>query len=178
MPRAANRGRTCLRSTIVLHDEDGKQISAFIHVGRPEKGMPKFNLPEGQVTELAAFLHDSVRAAAQRNTYKILDIVVGDAKQGEVYFNAHCASCHSATGDLAHIGSQDPVTIQQKIVLPRGASKTVTVTLPSGEVVEGKLQHIDDFSVSLATADGKFKKFERNGDRAEGGSTRPVAAAS
>ncbi len=162
--KGGESGPDLLRSTIVLHDEDGKQIGAFIHVGRPEKGMPKFNLPEDQVTELAAFLHDGVRAAAQRSTYKILDIVVGDAKQGEVYFNAHCASCHSATGDLAHIGSQDPVTIQQKIVMPRAGGKTVKVTLPSGEVVEGNLQHIDDFSVSLVTADGKSKKFERNGD--------------
>jgi mono/diheme cytochrome c family protein len=174
--KGGESGPDLLRSTIVLHDEDGKQIGAFIHVGRPDKGMPKFNLPEDQVTELAAFLHDSVRAAAQRNTYKILDIVVGDPKQGEIYFNAHCASCHSATGDLAHIGSKfDPVTIQQKIVMPRefgrgagpAANKTamtVTVTQPSGEVTEGRLVHIDDFSVSLATADGKVKKFERNGD--------------
>ncbi len=175
--KGGESGPDLLRSTIVLHDEDGKEIGAFIHVGRPDKGMPKFNLPQDQVTELAAFLHDSVRAAAQRSTYKILDIVVGDPKQGEVYFNAHCASCHSVTGDLAHIGSQfDPVTIQQKIVMPRefgrggtsGAvnktAMTVTVTEPSGEVVEGRLLHVDDFSVSLVTADGKVKKFERNGD--------------
>ena len=174
--KGGESGPDLLRSSIVLHDEDGKQISAFIHVGRPDKGMPKFNLPEDQVTELAAFLHDGVRAAAQRSTYKILDIVVGDPKQGEAYFKAHCASCHSATGDLAHIGAQDPVSIQQKIVMPRefgrGANSaaanktamTVTVTQPTGEVTEGRLVHIDDFSVSLATADGKFKKFERDGD--------------
>ncbi len=172
--KGGESGPDLLRSVIVLHDEDGKDIGAFIHVGRPEKGMPKFNLPDAQVADLAAFLNDSVRAAAQRGTYKILDILVGDPKAGEAYFNGagRCASCHSVTGDLAHMGSKlDAVDVQQKFVMPRerrgGDSKTavtVKVTLPDGKVAEGILGHIDDFSVSLTSKDGKEQRFARDGD--------------
>ncbi len=170
--KGGESGPDLLRSVIVLHDEDGKDIGAFIHVGRPDKGMPKFNLPNDQVADLAAFLHDSVRAAAQRGTYKILDIVVGDPKAGEAYFTNRCATCHSVTGDLAHLGSKlDPVGVQQKFVMPRerkgGDAKTaitVKVTLPNGKVAEGILGHIDDFSVSLTGKDGKEQRFVRDGD--------------
>ena len=41
---------------------------------------------------------------------------------------------------------------------------TVTVTLPSGEKVEGTLDRIDDFVVSLTTADGTRRSFRTDGD--------------
>jgi hypothetical protein len=41
---------------------------------------------------------------------------------------------------------------------------SVTVTLPSGEKVEGKLDRIDDFVVSLTDANGWTRTFTRNGD--------------
>ena len=45
---------------------------------------------------------------SNRRDYKILDIVVGDPKAGEAFFNGagKCASCHSPTGDLAGVGSR------------------------------------------------------------------------
>ena len=41
---------------------------------------------------------------------------------------------------------------------------TATITLPSGETVEGKLVRIDDFLVTLTLADGSQQTFRRNGD--------------
>jgi cytochrome c oxidase cbb3-type subunit 3 len=41
---------------------------------------------------------------------------------------------------------------------------TVTVTLPSGETVEGKLDRIDDFTVTLTDSDGYERTLSRNGD--------------
>ena len=41
---------------------------------------------------------------------------------------------------------------------------TVTVTLPSGEKIDGKLDRIDDFVVSLTLADGTRRSFTTNGD--------------
>lgn len=164
-----------LRSPIVSHDENGEAIGAFIKVGRPDKGMPKFNLPEDQVKDLAAFLHDSIRAAAERGTYKILDIVVGDAKAGEAYFNGagKCSTCHSVAGDLAHIGSKfEPVELQQKIVMPRDrrsedpkTAVTVTVVQPSGETVRGRLLHLDDFTIVLVGKDGNTLTYPRQDDQ-------------
>ena len=82
------------------------------------------------------------------------------------------------TGDLAHIASKfDAVNLQQKIVMPRegrsfgrpetphkGTAVTVTVTLPSGEVVSGMLEKIDDFAVSLIDQNGDYHSFSRDGN--------------
>ena len=41
---------------------------------------------------------------------------------------------------------------------------TVTVTLPSGQKAEGRLERIDDFLVVLRQADGTPRSFRRNGN--------------
>jgi len=180
--KGGESGPDLLRSVVVLHDENGEGIAPVVRNGRPDKGMPKFDLSTEQISDIAAFLHDRVRAAAIRGTYQILNIVVGNAKSGEAYFNGagKCTGCHSIAGDLAHIGSKyDAVTIQQKLLMPRESRRygrrteaaapetapvTATVTLPSGETVSGKLEHIDDFSISLIDAAGDRHSFLRDGD--------------
>ena len=82
-------------------------------------------------------VHVQTFAADHRNTYLFLDANTGDPKKGEAYFNAHCTSCHSATGDLKGIGAKyDAHNLQGHWLQPRsfgrGAAKnaaTVTVTL-------------------------------------------------
>jgi mono/diheme cytochrome c family protein len=167
-----NTGPDLVRSVLVLHDQGtGKEIGPVIHNGRPGKGMPSFNLSDAQIKDIAAFLLSRTQAAANRGGYKIQNIVTGDAKEGEAYFNAHCASCHSATGDLAHIASKyDPVALQGRFLYPRTerwpgepgpppdprGEKTVTVTLASGQTYNGKLERIDDFSVALSEPSGVY----------------------
>jgi cytochrome c oxidase cbb3-type subunit III len=104
------------------------------------------------------------------------DVVVGDAKAGEAYFNGagKCVSCHSVIRDLAGIGAKyDARTLETRIVMPgrgRGPAPaqlsptTVKVTLASGQVVEGNLNRIDDFSVSLNDSRGNRRTFARSGD--------------
>jgi mono/diheme cytochrome c family protein len=179
--KGGETGPDLLRSLIVLHDENGEGIGPVVLNGRPDKGMPKFNLSTAQISEIVAFLHDGVRAAAMRGTYQILNIVVGNPKAGATYFNGagKCTSCHSVTGDLAHIGAKyDAVAVQQKILMPRQgrsygrrsegvpdiAPITVTVTLPSGETVNGRLEHIDDFNLSLIDSAGDRRSFSRDGE--------------
>jgi mono/diheme cytochrome c family protein len=175
--KGGETGPSLVRSEIVLHDEDGKLLGAFIHVGRPDRGMPKFDLAQNLVADIAAFLHDRVRAAAERGTYEILNIVVGDPKAGEAYFNGpgKCGSCHSTQKDLAHVGSQyDPVTLQQKVMMPRESRNmssanpataiTATITTASGSVTEGRVSKIDDFSITLVGADDKTMTIERESD--------------
>jgi cytochrome c oxidase cbb3-type subunit 3 len=41
---------------------------------------------------------------------------------------------------------------------------TVTVTLPSGEKAEGRLERIDDFIVTLVQEDGSTRSFRRSDD--------------
>lgn len=178
--KGGETGPDLLRSVLVLDDENGEKIGQVVLNGRPDKGMPKFNLSQDQIRDIATFLHQRVKDAALRGTYQILNIVSGDPKAGEAYFNGagQCTQCHSVTGDLAHIGSKfDAVTIQQKIVMPREGRRRpgtpaapdtapvqVTVTLPSGQTVSGKLEHVDDFTVALTDSNGDYQSFTRNGD--------------
>jgi len=187
--KGGESGPDLLRSVLVLDDEHGDKIGPVVLNGRPDKGMPKFNLSHEQIDDISAFLLNRVRAAAERGTYQILNIVTGDPKAGQAYFNGagQCSTCHSVTGDLAHIGSQsDPVTLQQKFVMPEvrhGAMQatssdqkaiTVKVTLPAGESVEGRLNRIDDFTVSLITSDGEYRSFTRQGDVPKVAITNPA----
>lgn len=174
--RGGESGPDLLRSPLVRDDEDGKQIGEVVRNGRPGTAMPKFNLSQSEILDIAAFLHEGVRAAAERGTYKLLNIVTGDAKAGEAYFNGagKCTTCHSVTGDLKGVGAKyDPVALQGRLLMPAGgragqrrnnAPETVTVTLPSGKSFEGVLERIDDFTVALTDANGDYHSFSRNGN--------------
>jgi len=169
--RGGEKGPDLVRSVVVIDDENARDLGDFLKRGRPEKGMPSFELAAPQVSDIATFLHAQVIAAAFRNTYKILDILVGDPKAGQAYFSGagKCSTCHSVTGDLKGIGAKyDAVKLQDKIVMPRDDPKTgpqiqMTVTLPSGEKIAGDLVRITDFDVTLAGADGVRRTYVRNG---------------
>lgn len=178
--KGGESGPDLLRSPLVLDDDHGDHIGPVILNGRPEKGMPKFALTADQISDISAFLLDRVKAAALRSTYEILNIVVGDPKAGEAYFNGagHCSTCHSVTGDLAHIGSKyEAVTIQQRIVMPRegrggfmqpprptAEAITATVILPSGESYSGRIEHIDDFTIAVTDSNADYHSFSRHED--------------
>ena len=68
--------------------------------------MPGFNLPDSQISDLVAFLHQRNRDARLRFTYKIPNVAVGNAAAGKTYFDAHCAPCHLTSHNLAGIGSK------------------------------------------------------------------------
>lgn len=78
--RGGAGGPDLTRSPIVQEDEGGKQLGAFLRVGRPDRGMPAFQLSEKQNSDLAAFLHAAIYLAANRRYYQVLDIVTGNAK--------------------------------------------------------------------------------------------------
>jgi cytochrome c oxidase cbb3-type subunit III len=156
------QGPDLLRSSVVLDDQEGELIGPVVHNGRVSKGMPAFaSLTNEQIREIAEFLHLQVELAANRGTYKIQNIVTGNAKAGETYFNGEgkCNTCHSPLGDLAHIGSKlRPPDLQQAFLYPgarmRKSAPKATVTLRDGKTLAGTLKHLDDFSVSLCEADG------------------------
>jgi cytochrome c oxidase cbb3-type subunit 3 len=162
-----------IRSILVLDDEKGILIAPILRDGRPDAGMPKLGLTEAQIADLVAWLHVQTYSAGHRTTYAYQDVLTGDAKKGEAYFNATCKGCHSATGDLKGIGSRyDAFSLQAKWLQPRGgrggassakSATTVTITLPSGEKVSGVLDRVDDFSVSLHDSSGEYRSFTREG---------------
>ena len=170
--KGGEKGPDLLRSVVVLDDENGKGIGRVILKGRPDKGMPKFAMSDDQILDIANFLHQSIYNASDRDSYKTLNIVTGDAKAGEAYFNGagKCSGCHSPIGDLKGIGAKyEPVTLQDRLLMPldfgpTASTKnviTVTVTPPSGESVTGPLLWIDDFTVALRNAQGNYTSFAR-----------------
>jgi mono/diheme cytochrome c family protein len=171
--KGGEKGPDLLRSVLVLDDENGKSIGKVILNGRPDKGMPKFAMTEDKIIDIANFLHQSIYNAADRDSYQTLNIVTGDAKAGEAYFNGagKCNSCHSVTGDLKSIATKyDPVSLQDRLLMPMDwgpsakAVVTVTVTPTTGEPVTGPMLWIDDFTVALRTPEGKYQSFSRQTD--------------
>jgi cytochrome c oxidase cbb3-type subunit III len=169
-----------VRSLLVLDDEKGILIAPVLRSGRPEAGMPKPNLTEAQIADIVAWLHVQTYTAGHRTTYAFLDVLTGDPKKGEAYFNATCSGCHSPTGDLKGIGARyDPFTLQGRWLQPRAGGRgrggqasaqaaarsaiTVTVTLASGQIFSGMLDQIDEFNVSLRDASGEYHSFARTG---------------
>ena len=171
-------GPNLLRSQLVLNDQDGELILPIVQNGRMNPGMPvmpPLNIPPEDVKAIATYIH-SVTATARgqgappEGPPVELNIVVGDAKAGQAYFDSKCSSCHSATGDLQGIATRvsNPMQLQNHWVGGgRGVSSkpvTVTVTDASGQKVEGRLGRIDDFIVVVVQDDGMSRSFRRDGD--------------
>jgi len=170
--RGDDNGPDLVRSEIVLDDEQGDLIGPLIRQGRPGGGMPAFDLTDAQIRDLAAFLRERTQAAINRNAYPLQNLLTGDAKAGQAYFNGagRCNTCHSATGDLAGLANRfQPAQLQTRFLYPRGGRgggqprpTTVTVLPRTGSAVSGTLEFIDDFTVGLRDADGYYRSFTRD----------------
>jgi cytochrome c oxidase cbb3-type subunit III len=174
-------GPDLVRSALVLHDNKGDVIGPVIRNGRPERGMPAFSaLPAEQIADISTFLHSRAADVSNRFAYKIGDLITGDAQKGAAYFNGDggCGSCHSTTGDLAHVATKyEPVELQRRMLYPAPnlidvflgrataplAPTKVTVQRASGERVSGTLDHLDEFTVSLHDSSGWYRSFSRDG---------------
>jgi cytochrome c oxidase cbb3-type subunit III len=172
-------GPDLVRSALALHDNKGDVIGPVIRNGLPERGMPAFSaLSAEQIADISTFLHSRAADVSNRFAYKIGDLITGDAQKGAAFFNGdgHCGSCHSATGDLAHVATKyEPVELQRRMLYPApnlmdmflGRSVTppapakVTVQLASGERVSGTLDHLDEFTVSMHDSAGWYRSFSR-----------------
>ncbi len=177
-------GPNLIRSGVVLEDQNGDLIGPIVHGSRANMGMPRIDLTDAQISDIAAWLHSLKVSSRSGPPDKPIDIVVGKVDAGKAYFQQTCASCHSVTGDLAGIASKfpNPRALQQAWLLPSGPGNrggggppapegavkvkptTVTVTLPSGQKAEGELVSIDDFDVTLKGADGFDHTYPRNND--------------
>ncbi len=169
-------GPNLLRSAVVSSDRNGEMIAAVVQNGRIEKGMPKFNMTSEQVADIATFVHSM--GANGQSLYEEQSILVGNAEAGKAYFNGKggCTACHSVTGDLVGIASRlGPKSLQDSIATGGGTGmlgvrtaaarpRTVRVILPSGPTVEGNLESLDDFHVTLIDATGNRRTVRRNGN--------------
>jgi mono/diheme cytochrome c family protein len=172
--RGGEGGPNLIRSELVLDDQNGELITTVVQNGRLAKGMPKFDLSPEEISTIAAFIH-SMPVGGRAATTGTVDPLVGEAKAGEAYFNGpgKCTTCHSVSGDLAGIGARysDVRALQGAMLsgerrgeLSEAPRRMVTVTLRTGQTVEGKLYQIDDFIVSLTDVNGNYHSYPRHGD--------------
>jgi cytochrome c oxidase cbb3-type subunit 3 len=178
-------GPSLLRSLAALSDQHGEEIGPIVRGARQDKGMPGFNLGEPDITAVSEYIHSILaKVGSQARPPGAIDpsslnVLVGNASAGEAYFKGKCAGCHSTGGDLKGIASKydDPRTLQNTWVSGGsgggrggrgggggGKPSTVTVTLASGEKVEGTLVRKDDFIVTLTQKDGARRSIARDGD--------------
>jgi cytochrome c oxidase cbb3-type subunit 3 len=168
------RGPDLLRSPVVAHDVKGNMIGDVVHNGRPDKGMPALPLTDAQIADIAAYLHwriaQGLSSSEVPNGYPAEKLLTGNAQAGKAFFEGEggCTKCHSATGDLANVsGKYSAIDLEAQMLYPEGNFKTAKVTLKSGEVVEGKLNHLDEFSVAVTDANGWFHSYPRNDVKVE-----------
>lgn len=176
--KGGKAGPDLIASVVTLHDEDGVEIAKYVR-GPEHSKVVKLDASDSQIADIAAYLHSRVIYASGRGDVRTAEVLVGNAKAGEQYFNGAggCNKCHQPTGDLKGIGSKyDVVTLQDKIVMPRtgrggfgrGAAGPpsptapyATLTLPSGETIKGSPVRVTDFDVTLRLADGSTKTWAR-----------------
>jgi cytochrome c oxidase cbb3-type subunit 3 len=173
-------GPDLTESALVAADVRGDKIGVLVRNGRPEKGMPPFSLSDPDLSGIVAFIHtQKSKMDAQpgrRRRVAVSDLQTGDAESGKRYFDGPggCTRCHSATADLAGIGTRvTGLALLQRMLSPTGQSAgpaaaaaaakegpaMVTVTLPSGESVRGPLAYRDEFTIALTDASGWYRSW-------------------
>jgi cytochrome c oxidase cbb3-type subunit III len=164
-------GNSLITSDEVLGDDHGERLVAFLKRGRPEKGMPAFaTMSDDQLTDISEFLHLQVEEVANRGTYHVLNILVGNAAKGQVYVTEHCTSCHKAE-TFVHIGSRfrSPEQLQRGWIWPvrpndsEDTSKAIVATVKTrnGTTIAGRVTQVSDFHITLVDPAGETYGIER-----------------
>jgi cytochrome c oxidase cbb3-type subunit 3 len=175
-------GPNLLRSQLSLSDLDGEKIVPVIQGSLQKSGMPAIPMSPEDAKAVAAYVRSVLATIGGQgkppSSQEPPSILVGNAAEGQAYFATKCASCHSATVDLAGIATKyaDPKMLQNAWVAggPRGRggpppdsprrTVTVSVTEAGGKTTEGRLLKIDHFLVTLELPDGTQRSFRRDGD--------------
>jgi cytochrome c oxidase cbb3-type subunit III len=160
-------GPDLTRSKLVSSDVGGNKIGDVVLHGRSDKGMPAFSsLSNEQITDLAAFIHlqqdKAMAQSGKRKGVDVSDLQTGNAEAGKAYFNGEggCSRCHSPTGDLAGVASRyQGLQLEERMLYPKEVKSKVTVTLPSGETIAGMLEYLDEFTVGLRDASGRYRSW-------------------
>lgn len=174
-------GPNLLRSQLVLNDQSGEAIGPVIRAGRtPASGvaMPPQQMSDADILATAEYLHSVIatsqgQGAPPPGPRQELNLLVGNASEGETYFKAECSTCHSVSGDLAGIATRIPgiEQLQNSWVAGKRAGPPnpnatpkptrVSVKFAGGTTLAGTLVRMDDFVLSLRTDAGDYRSFTR-----------------
>ena len=182
--RGSDNGPNIIRTETLNYDrfapQPGSVLGPFLKKGHPTSSKkPSASFTDAEIADLANFLRQRINDTMRGSPiFTVGDIVTGDPKAGETYFNGAggCNKCHSPTGDLQGIASRyDGPTLQALIAFGtvgggRGSAaawrtaRKATVTTVSGETVTGVLVRLTDFDVTIRDQAGKQMSWLRNAD--------------
>ena len=163
-------GPSLVDSELVKRDKTGTQVASVIRNGRPEKGMPKFDLTGTAMDGVVAFIYNQRATDAtngKRRGVLPADLRTGNAAQGKQYFEGQggCSKCHSSSGDLAHVGSRlVGLRLEQRMLYPNGAKAKAVLTFPGGKTVSGEVAYNDEFTIAIRDAEGRYRSWPRVAD--------------
>jgi cytochrome c oxidase cbb3-type subunit III len=150
-----------------LADSD---LVAIATNGVPGTGMPGFDwLGKEKLTAIVRYLRTLQGRQAEIE-------LPGNPKAGEVLFfgRARCSECHMINGKGGFIGSdlslygthESAAQIRSVILDPERhlppQKKATTVVTHAGKKFTGMLKVDDNFSVSIQTIDGDFRRFQKS----------------
>jgi mono/diheme cytochrome c family protein len=192
--RGSDTGPNIIRTKTVNFDRSaavaGSVLGPFLKAGHPTQSKkPSSSFSDDEIVGLAHFLRERVNDTMRGSPlFTVGNIVVGDPKAGEAYFNADggCATCHNATTrSLAGIATRipAPVDLQQRMLFPGGGGRgrggrggrggppgpppvnpnavTVTIASSSGPAISGVLVEESDFHVTVRESDGTIRVVRR-----------------
>lgn len=185
--RGSEKGPNIIRTKTVNYDRSSAQagsvLEPFLQAGHPTmSGKASASFTPDDAIALANFLRQRVNDTMRGSPlFTAGDILVGDAKAGEAYFNGEggCAKCHTAAArSLAGIATRlpAPVDLQQRMLFPaagggrgrgrggRGANPNpilVTITPASGAAMSGAFVEESDFHVTFRDAEGSIRVVRR-----------------
>ena len=192
--RGSDTGPNIIRTRTVNFDRSaavaGSVLGPFLKANHPTQSKkPSSSFNDDEIVALAHFLRERVNETMRSSAlFTVGNIVVGDPKAGEAYFNGEggCATCHNATTrSLAGIATRilAPVDLQQRMLFPGGGGRgrggrggrggppgapavnpnavTATITSGSGPSLSGVLVEESDFYVTLRESDGTIRVVRR-----------------
>jgi cytochrome c oxidase cbb3-type subunit 3 len=166
-------GPDLTRSDLVAADLRGDKIGPLLLAGRPDLGMPAFELSNADRDAIVAFIHDQTTKfealGGGRRAVDVADLSTGDAAAGRRYFNGagRCSGCHSPTGDMKGVATRyEGLALLQRMLYPSGrpapARPTVTVTLASGQTIAGPLAIEDEFTIVVLDSAGSRQTYDKS----------------
>jgi PQQ-dependent dehydrogenase (methanol/ethanol family) len=133
----------------------------IIRNGRPDSGMPPFDIPAAELDDVALYVHSLNAPAASAHP-------PGDRAAGERFFfgEGKCSTCHMVRGrglavgpDLSDVGNEMTVSeIHESLTQPNAriapGYDLVTVQLRDGSALRGFARNRSNFDLQLQTFNG------------------------
>ena len=127
--RGSDNGPNIIRTETLNYDrfapQPGSVLGPFLKKGHPTSSKkPSASFTDAEIADLANFLRQRINDTMRGSPiFTVGDIVTGDPKAGETYFNGAggCATCHTGSErSLAGIATRipTPVDLQQRMLFP------------------------------------------------------------